>query len=287
VACTANNQCVSGICTDGVCCESACGESCDVCAASLGATLDGICSPAQAGSPGSPACGTFTCDGTNAACPTTCTSASQCVAGNYCSQGQCSSEFECSATPLPNCFKTSKVHGSKLVIKHRTGSPLKDLLQWTWSIRTSTPPAIDHSTLGEPNSGTTAYAFCVYDGTTPTPSLISSLSLPPGGTCNAPPCWRDIPDRGFKFSDHAATQDGITLFVAKGGMRKSGRFKLKASNRFGTLNVLMTPDQPYALPVTAQLVNSDGWCWDAVYGVLVQQDSDAAGGKFVGLSSPP
>lgn len=50
--CSAYDQCQSGFCTDGVCCDQACGQLCDVCAASLGASADGTCTPSPPGSSG-------------------------------------------------------------------------------------------------------------------------------------------------------------------------------------------------------------------------------------------
>ncbi len=83
-ACTAPGDCASGFCVDGVCCNTACGGACDVCSQALGASADGTCSPAPAGSSGSPACAPLVCDGTSAACPTSCASDAACAAGSYC-----------------------------------------------------------------------------------------------------------------------------------------------------------------------------------------------------------
>jgi MYXO-CTERM domain-containing protein len=71
-------------CVDGVCCDSACAGPCDVCAAALGATANGTCTPLPAGSPGYPACGVFACDGKGATCPSSCTDDVQCAKTHYC-----------------------------------------------------------------------------------------------------------------------------------------------------------------------------------------------------------
>lgn len=84
-ACTASVQCTTGFCADGVCCDSACSGSCDRCN-QMGTA--GTCSPAASGDPGSPACGTVTCNGTLVDCPILCTSG--CPMGTYCSGTYCS-----------------------------------------------------------------------------------------------------------------------------------------------------------------------------------------------------
>lgn len=84
-ACTASVQCTTGFCADGVCCDSACSGSCDRCN-QMGTA--GTCSPAASDDPGSPACGTVTCNGTLVDCPILCTSG--CPMGTYCSGTYCS-----------------------------------------------------------------------------------------------------------------------------------------------------------------------------------------------------
>jgi hypothetical protein len=91
--CTAGSQCASGSCVDGYCCDTACGGACDVCnkAGALG-----VCSPAVAGTAGSPSCGAYTCQGA-ATCPTSCTSTSQCASGFTCQGGACVGASQCTA----------------------------------------------------------------------------------------------------------------------------------------------------------------------------------------------
>ena len=46
--CAADHQCATGHCADGRCCDAACDQPCDVCAATLGASANGTCTPAPA-----------------------------------------------------------------------------------------------------------------------------------------------------------------------------------------------------------------------------------------------
>ncbi len=87
--CTSSSQCGSGFCHDGVCCNTACPGSCDVCAATLGATAEGICTTAPAGYAGNPTCAPQACNGTSTGC-VACTADGQCAAGLYCAaNGSC------------------------------------------------------------------------------------------------------------------------------------------------------------------------------------------------------
>ena len=62
----------SGSCSDGVCCNVACDDTCDVCKWDIGASEDGVCTPAPFTSPASEACAPQTCDGAGAGCVDLC-----------------------------------------------------------------------------------------------------------------------------------------------------------------------------------------------------------------------
>jgi hypothetical protein len=85
-ACTAADQCLSGFCADGMCCNAACGGACDRCDLP---GAQGTCSPTPAGMAGTPSCGAYVCDGTNATCPTVCAADASCANGFYCATGAC------------------------------------------------------------------------------------------------------------------------------------------------------------------------------------------------------
>jgi MYXO-CTERM domain-containing protein len=84
--CAANGSCPNGCCVDGRCCNDPCASSCDVCAAGLGASADGTCTPAPKGYAGNPTCSPLVCTGAPATtCPAQCSGDADCIAGNYCS----------------------------------------------------------------------------------------------------------------------------------------------------------------------------------------------------------
>jgi MYXO-CTERM domain-containing protein len=82
--CTTSEECANAECVDGRCCDSACTGACAACSVAEGAASNGVCTVFPAASPGSPSCGTLTCNGLAHDC-VQCTSDSQCAAGRYCS----------------------------------------------------------------------------------------------------------------------------------------------------------------------------------------------------------
>ncbi len=86
-SCLNNAECGSGFCADGKCCNSACVGPCDVCAAGLGASADGMCTNTTGA--GSPSCAPYVCKGLSAACPGVCATDTDCIAGYYCGAGSC------------------------------------------------------------------------------------------------------------------------------------------------------------------------------------------------------
>jgi hypothetical protein len=120
-ACGRDRQCSSGHCADGFCCDKPCAGNCEVCAKSLGATADGACTNAGAGTDprnrcpadagtclrdglcdGVGACRTFTPSGTTCAtptCATATTTTSTCDGAGVCAQTMTSCvPFACNPT---------------------------------------------------------------------------------------------------------------------------------------------------------------------------------------------
>jgi len=79
--CTADRQCRSGMCVHNHCCDGVCSDACDACDV-VGSR--GTCSPATAGSQGSPDCAPYACNGILTDCPSSCTSHEECGGGFFC-----------------------------------------------------------------------------------------------------------------------------------------------------------------------------------------------------------
>jgi hypothetical protein len=90
-ACSDDEQCLSDKCIDGYCCDTLCGDDCDAC--NVMGSL-GICSPSPDGSPGSPACAVYLCDGASTSCATSCAADADCVSPLLCSDTECKSWWD-------------------------------------------------------------------------------------------------------------------------------------------------------------------------------------------------
>jgi hypothetical protein len=77
---------MSGNCVDGYCCNNACSGSCDAC--NISGSI-GSCTLVSAGSAGNPSCSPYLCNGSSAACPSSCSSDANCVATHFCSGSVC------------------------------------------------------------------------------------------------------------------------------------------------------------------------------------------------------
>ncbi len=165
----------------------------------------------------------------------------------------------CGLAPATGCHTPTAARKSFLQLKDRSPDS-KDRLVWKWSKGSTTTKA----EFGNPLASTT-YAFCVYDGAS---QLVSRANVPAGGTCNVlspRPCWREN-TLGFKYVDRDLTPDGIRKVILKSG--PAGKAKVLVQGRGDFLDV---PTLPLAsLPITAQVINSDGECWEANYSTALK-----------------
>jgi hypothetical protein len=146
----------------------------------------------------------------------------------------------------------------------------KDKLIWKWIKGSATAKIPD---FGTPLS-TSDYLLCIYDGT---PTLISHALAPAGGTCNvASPtdCWADKPT-GFKYKDKDLTPEGLQQILLKEGLVEKAKIIVKGKG----LNLIMPPI-PVTQPITVQLSNSDGVCWEAVYSAPATKNQAGPPGLF-------
>ena len=132
-------------------------------------------------------------------------------------------------------------------------------LVWKWSKGMATK-----AEFGDPLA-TTSYSLCVYDGV---PKLIMSTSAPADGTCAGKPCWTTT-RKGFKYSDPDLTPAGTKQLVLKEGTPDRAKLGLKGKG----IN-LMLPARPIqTLPVTVQLLNSNGTCWTTTFSSARKNDA--------------
>lgn len=163
----------------------------------------------------------------------------------------------CPSTPSAGCRNVGR---ATLAVTDATPDT-HDRLVWMTKQGTGTTPA----DLGDPRN-TTGYALCVYDGG----GGLHTATAPAGGTCAGRACWSSAA-RGFRYRDKDRTPDGIdrlTLDVRGPG---DTRIAIKALGEN-----LDTPAIPLALPVTVELRNADGVCWQSTFGAAGRN----AAGRF-------
>ena len=163
--------------------------------------------------------------------------------------------FVCPASPLPDseCRQVTKPLASTLQLRNDPANPSRAILGWKWTAGEST----SLGDLGDPTTSTD-WRLCVYDGAS---SLVGSLRIPAGGTCDrGVPCWKSVTG-GFSYRNGALAPDGVQQARFKSGV--DGRASLQVSGKGALLPAV---PHPLALPVAVQASNSAGGCWAASFG---------------------
>jgi hypothetical protein len=172
----------------------------------------------------------------------------------------------CAPAPTTGCRGPVAPHRAFLQLR-RGAVPGKNRLLWKWTRGAATGA----SDFGNPLA-TTGYGLCIYGAGGIL--LDEGASAPAGGSCGARACWRATP-RGYRYVDRDLTPSGLRQVVLDAGA--AGRAQILVKGR-GAL--LALPSLPITtLPVTVQLVSSDGTCWEATYGSASRNQSDRFAAK--------
>jgi cysteine-rich repeat protein len=185
------------------------------------------------------------------------------TSGDGCS-ATCQPEFVCGPAPQAGCKRPIAPGASKIQLRDKTPDT-GDAVGWKWLKGAATTFA----ELGAPLT-TTDYLFCIYDAGR---GLVSSARVPAGRLCAGKSCW-SAGLTGFKYKDRDATPDGVTGLTLRFGAAGQSKIMLK-----GRGVPLQTPSLPMIPPVTVQLRNSDGSCWEAVYGTPLKNGATQYLGK--------
>jgi 6-phosphogluconolactonase (cycloisomerase 2 family) len=175
----------------------------------------------------------------------------------------------CTAAPMTDCRTASR--GTLRLLR-------SSFVLWRWTNGDATTVA----DFGNPHfSGgpRTHYALCLYDESGPTPAPLLHAFVPGGGGCRGKanqygykqPCWqtKSGAGAGYKYKDPSRTPEGIVTLELRSGL--DGEAKISLS---GGRERLHMPVLPLALPVRAQLQNSDGACWEATYSTPATNNAD-------------
>jgi 6-phosphogluconolactonase (cycloisomerase 2 family) len=158
----------------------------------------------------------------------------------------------CPASPVAGC----RAPGSSLVRLKDRSQDVQDSLTFRWRRGEAT----SYEELGDPLGGTTDYAVCVYDQD----GLVLQAHLLDQSACGSRPCWRPFgkasAPTGLGYQRGFGTPDGITRATIRTGA--AGKASLAIS---GKGEGLALPAPPLDLPVTVQILNTDGTCWGDEY----------------------
>jgi hypothetical protein len=89
------------------------------------------------------------------------------------------------------------------------------------------------------------------------------------------PCWKATKS-GFQYKDNEGASDGVRSILLQEGL-EPGKAKIVVVGKGVQLNV----PSPLTLvpPLTVQLANTDGRCWEATYSLPAQFESSTFKGK--------
>jgi len=161
----------------------------------------------------------------------------------------------CASLPRGDC-RTPRDSGFGLRLK--AGSSERSRFKWKWLQGKG-----EREDWGAPQSST-AYDVCLYDGT----GLRLTLTVAAGGNCPpGRPCWQSS-RHGYTFRDRGRSQYGMEKISLRAG---KGRISAKLSGRGAAMPL---PALPLYVPLTVQLVSSEGRCWSATYTKLKGNNLD-------------
>jgi hypothetical protein len=127
---------------------------------------------------------------------------------------------------------------------------------------------------GNPVSGTTRVALCLYDdeGT-----LIRGFVVNQGGqSCVGKPCWAAKSTSGYAYKDKAAASDGISKIGYRAGDAGKGKADVAGANNASKGQMALPTGVVAALTgnthPTMQFVTSDGFCLGATMTQVTSDD---------------
>jgi hypothetical protein len=184
----------------------------------------------------------------------------------------CDASGACVAAPHPTC--RAPVSGqSTLVLKDKSPNS-GDRLLWKFAGTFPDPPRENPGTVfGFPSSSfrTDDYTLCLYDESTPTPSVLFQATAPAASDCGGNPCWREVSlsqggnIQGYRYVDGDQTPHGLDNILVR--MQTTGATRMKVRGKGDNLSnaPLGMPSPSLNLPLRLQLQIRGGHCWEATY----------------------
>ncbi len=172
----------------------------------------------------------------------------------------------CASTPLGSCIAAAQ---ARLDVSEKQAGREYVRVALRKLVPTTTP-----SSFGNPVSGGTNDAVCVYDEQS---ALQGSLVVSRAGDlCDSKPCWRALASKGFSYGDRLASADGVTKIQMKSGAAGKGQTQVKAGNNLAQgesgLPLGLAAALAGAPQATLQLVTSNAECFTATLSDVATAD---------------
>ncbi|MGH7895423.1 MAG: hypothetical protein ACREQL_12200 [Candidatus Binatia bacterium] len=145
---------------------------------------------------------------------------------NLCTADVCDAAGTCMhvAAPDPGCAVPTLSGKAVLAMKRWASKPAQDRLTFKWG----GGPVVDRSDLGTaPASGSPLFELCVYDADGVTTSQAFRAQAFAGTQYDGNPCWKPLPNVGWKFASKSGAPDGLTGLVLKSGVAGNARMQVK------------------------------------------------------------
>lgn len=172
----------------------------------------------------------------------------------------------CSPAPTGGCIAPGKgvlLVNEQIPGKEKLKVSLKKLV-----------PAVTPNQFGDPVAGNTAYKVCIYDAAN---QLTGEYTVARAGdTCGDAPCWKAVPDKGFKYTDKATASDGVLKIIGFGGAAGTGKVKVIGKNNASSLPLGVAAALQNEVSATVQVLTTDASC----FGVNLTQVKKADGTIF-------
>jgi hypothetical protein len=161
----------------------------------------------------------------------------------------------CPEQPQTDCKRDlDPGRGNSSILLHDVPTDKSDRIVYKWAFGDPTTMP----DFGDPVN-TTNYELCIYDGND---HLLSRACAPADGLCNGKPCWKGK-SRGFRYRRRDLSPSGLKnslQLTLTAGSNAEAKILVK-----GKGPIFPMPDMPIDMPVTVQLLNSNGVCWETEF----------------------
>jgi Matrixin len=173
---------------------------------------------------------------------------------------------DCGTAPATTCIAAGE---GRLTLSEKTAG--KEKLEVTLA---KLQPAVTQSQFGNPVTGSTTYAVCVYDAANELEATYTVARAQ--DTCGDAPCWSDLFAQGYKYGDQSTAADGIRKMKLIGGDAGNGNVKVIGKNTNGNWPTGLAARLQDQSSATVQFLSSDASC----FGVALTHVKKANGTAF-------